>query len=44
MATLTRNLVVPAGAPAEAAFEIVATPTPLQARAFALLDLPPAGR
>ena len=44
MATLTRNLVVPAGAPAEAAFEIVATPTPLQARAFALLDLSPAGR
>jgi hypothetical protein len=43
MATLTRNLVVAAGAPAEAAFEIVATPTPLQARAYALLNLSPAG-
>ena len=43
LATLTRNLVVPAGAPDEAAFEIVATPTPLQARAFALLGLSPAG-
>jgi len=43
LATLTRNLVVPAGAPDEAAFEITATPTPLQARAFALLGLSPAG-
>lgn len=43
MATLTRNLVVPAGAPDEAAFEITATPTSLQARAFALLGLSPAG-
>jgi hypothetical protein len=43
MATLTRNLVVPAGAPDEAAFEITATPTPLQARAFALLGLSPTG-
>ena len=43
LATLTRNLVVPAGAPDEAAFEIIATPTPLQARAFALLGLSPAG-
>lgn len=43
MATLTRNLVVPAGAPDEAAFEITATPTPLQARAFELLGLSPAG-
>jgi hypothetical protein len=34
---------VPAGAPDEAAFEIIATPTPLQARAFALLGLSPAG-
>ncbi len=42
LATLTRNRVVPAGAPDEAAFEIVATPTPLQARALALLDLTPA--
>ncbi len=43
LATLTRNLVVPAGAPDEAAFEITATPTPLQAHAFALLGLTPAG-
>lgn len=43
MATLTRNQVVPAGAPDEAAFELTATPTPLQARAFALLGLSPAG-
>jgi hypothetical protein len=42
LATLTRNLVVPAGAPDEAAFEIVATPTPLQTRALALLNLTPA--
>ena len=42
LATLTRNRVVPAGAPDEAAFEIVATPTPLQARALALLNLTPA--
>ena len=43
LATLTRNLVVPPGAPDEAAFEITATPTPLQARAFELLGLSPAG-
>lgn len=43
MATLTRNLVVPAGAPDAAAFEITASPTPLQARAFELLGLSPAG-
>jgi hypothetical protein len=43
MATLTRNLVVPAGAPDAAAFEITATPTPLQVRAFALLGLSPTG-
>jgi hypothetical protein len=43
LATLTRNRVVPAGAPDEAAFEITATPTPLQARALALLGLSPAG-
>lgn len=42
LATLTRNRVVPAGAPDEATFEIVATPTPLQARALALLNLTPA--
>ncbi len=41
LATLTRNRVVPTGAPDEAAFEIVATPTPLQARALALLNLTP---
>ena len=43
LGTLTRNLVVPAGAPDEAAFEITSTPTPLQARALALLNLTPAG-
>ena len=43
LATLTRNLVVLPGAPDEAAFEIPATPTPLQARAFTLLGLSPAG-
>jgi hypothetical protein len=42
LATLTRNRVVPAGAPDEAAFEIVAIPTPLQARALSLLGLTPA--
>ncbi len=41
LATLTRNRVVPTGAPDEAAFEIVATPTQLQARALALLNLTP---
>lgn len=41
LATLTRNRVVPVGAPDEAAFEIDAIPTPLQARALALLDLTP---
>jgi hypothetical protein len=41
LATLTRNRVVPVGAPDEAAFEITAIPTPLQARALALLDLTP---
>ncbi len=40
LATLTRNRQAPAAAP-EAAFEVVATPTPLQARALALLDLTP---
>ncbi len=44
LATLTRNLVVPAGAPDEAAVEITATPTPLQARALALLNLSAAGK
>ena len=43
LGTLTRNRVVPAGAPDAAAFEITSTPTPLQARALALLNLTPAG-
>ena len=42
LGTLTRNLVVPAGGPEVAAFEITSTPTPLQARALALLNLTPA--
>ena len=41
LATLTRNRVVPTGAPDEAAFDIVAIPTPLQARALSLLELTP---
>jgi hypothetical protein len=41
LATLTRNRVVPAGGPDEAAFDIVATPTTLQARALSLLGLTP---
>jgi len=44
MATLTRNRCVPAGvdpADARAAFTLLATPTPLQAQAFALLGLNP---
>jgi len=39
LGTLTRNRVVPVGAPDEAAFEIDAIPTPLQARALSLLEL-----
>ncbi|MGH7860718.1 MAG: IS1634 family transposase [Candidatus Dormibacteraceae bacterium] len=35
--SLTRNRVLPKGAPEAAAFEMVATPTPLQARALALI-------
>lgn len=42
LATLTRDRLAPAGASDAAAFEIVATPTPLQARALSLLDLTPA--
>ncbi|MGH9189621.1 MAG: IS1634 family transposase [Acidimicrobiales bacterium] len=42
LANLTRDRLVPAGAPDEAAFEIVASPTPLQARALSLLSLTPA--
>jgi hypothetical protein len=41
LATLTRNRVVPTGAPDEAAFDIVAIPTPLQARALSSLELTP---
>jgi hypothetical protein len=41
LATLTRNRVVPAGAGEEAAFELLAEPTPLQARAFELIGVPP---
>ncbi len=41
LATLTRDRVAPAGVP-EAAFEITAVPTALQARALALLELTPA--
>ncbi len=42
LATLTRNRVVPAGADEQAAFEILAEPTPLQARAFELIGVSPA--
>ena len=41
LGTLTRNRVVPGGAPDEAAFEIDAIPTALQARALSLLELTP---
>ncbi len=41
LATLTRNRVVPVGGPDEAAFDITATPTTLQARALTLLGLTP---
>ena len=41
LATLTRNRVVPVGAPDETAFDLVAIPTPLQARALSLLELMP---
>ena len=39
----TRNRVVPAGAGDEAAFEVLAEPTPLQARAFELIGVSPGG-
>jgi hypothetical protein len=42
LATLTRNRVVPAGADEEAAFDILADATPLQARAFELIGVSPA--
>lgn len=41
LATITRNQVVPRSLPETAAFHVVTTPTPLQARALALLNLPP---
>jgi hypothetical protein len=42
LATLTRNRVVPAGTDKAAAFELLAEPTPLQARAFPLIGVAPA--
>jgi hypothetical protein len=42
LATLTRNRVVPAGVDDAAAFELLSEPTPLQARAFALIGVAPA--
>jgi hypothetical protein len=42
LATLTRNRVVPAGVADEAAFDVLAEPTPLQARAFELIGVSPA--
>ncbi len=41
LATLTRNRVVPAGLDEAAAFELLAEPTALQARAFALIGVTP---
>jgi hypothetical protein len=41
LATLTRNRVVPVGAPDAAAFDLAAIPTPLQVRALSLLGLTP---
>jgi hypothetical protein len=41
LATLTRNRVVPAGVDDAAAFELLSEPTPLQARAFALIGVAP---
>jgi len=42
LATLTRNRVVPTGLGEEAAFDVLSEPTPLQARAFALIGVSPA--
>ena len=42
LATLTCNRIVPAGADEGAAFQILAEPTPLQARAFELIGVSPA--
>jgi hypothetical protein len=41
LATLTRNRVVPVGATDDAAFEVLAEATPLQARAFELIGVSP---
>ena len=41
LATLTRNRVVPVGAADDAAFEVLAEATPLQARAFELIGVSP---
>jgi hypothetical protein len=43
LATLTRNRVVPAGVDEQAAFDLLSEPTPLQARAFELIGVAPAG-
>jgi hypothetical protein len=42
LATLTRNRVVPAGAPDGATFDVLAEATPLQSRAFELIGVSPA--
>ena len=42
LATLARNRVAPAGADERAAFDLLTEPTPLQARAFALIGVAPA--
>jgi len=41
LATLTRNRVVPAGTDERAAFEVLSEPTPVQARALALIGVSP---
>jgi hypothetical protein len=38
-AKVVTHLVTPRGAPPEAAFDMLATPTPLQARALSLIGL-----
>ena len=43
LASLTRNRVVPAGVDERAAFDLLSEPTPLQARAFELIGVAPAG-
>lgn len=44
LSTLTRNHLVPTGLSDDAAFDLTATPTPLQARALSLLELTAATR